>query len=373
MLSSPGVKSVGPPVAFAELLGRPMGGVARIAVRHERRSEFRWMGVLEVILLVFLFVCIVPLALLAMLLGGNAPDGDIDLDGHRGRDRFTRYWHELVLTVYGADGRPLAELKHVPKARDEGDAIVAAILSAAAREGVVVVETIGTQEVVEVWYGGRALLTHPDHLDVPGAIAALARSTIAVEDHAGTITLRRGAPVRSKLVASAILGLLALFFPLLLFKGSQKAWRLARWDTRGVAPGEHVMVVHPDRIEYRFKRNGEVFDESIVDLRHLLGISYSATLGYEGDCARRPPHLRLIGKHATTELPFTLPEADGAAMRDVLVGGLLHVRTLNPTLDLPGLHIGATRCPFCGTLYELQPGIRCPSCGAWAGSLMPGA
>jgi hypothetical protein len=367
------VKSVGPPVAFAELLGRPMGGVARISLRHERRSAFRWMGVLEVVLLVFFFVCIVPLMLLAMLLGGNAPAGDIDLDGHRGRDRFTRYWHELVLTIYGADGRPLAELAHVPKTRDEGDAIVAAILAAAAREGVVIVETIGAQEVVEVWYGGRALLTHPDHLDVPGAIAALARSTIAVEDNAGTITLRRTAPARDEWVGWAILGLLTLFFPLLLFKGPQRAWRLARWDTKGVPPGEHVMVLHPDRIEYGFSRNGESIDRSVVDLRHLLGVSYSATLGYDGDCARRPPHLRLIGRHGTTELPFTLPDADGAAMRDVLVGGLLHVRTLNPTLELPGLHIGATRCPFCGTLYELQPGTRCPSCGAWAGSLLPGA
>jgi hypothetical protein len=362
------VSAVGPPVAFADLLGTPLRGATRIVLRHERRSEFRWMGVLETVLIVFFFFCVLPILLVLMLLSGG--NNDFELDADRNQDRFTRWWHEIVLTLYGADGRPIAELKHVPRTRAEGESIVASVLAAASREGVVVVETLGSREVAEVWYGGRALLTHPDHLDVAGAIETLKRSAIDVEDRDGVITLRRKAPVRSPLVGWAIITALVVLFPLLLFKGPKTAFRIARWDTQGVPPGEHTMVLRPDRIEYRVTRRGITLDEQVVDLRHLLAVSYSPTYGYGGRCERFPPHLRLVGRHATTELPFTLPEADGAAMRDVLVGGLLHVRTQNPTTELPGLHIGATRCPFCGTLYELGPGVRCPSCGAWAGSLM---
>jgi hypothetical protein len=180
---------------------------------------------------------------------------------------------------------------------------------------------------------------------------------------------RRGAPA-SALGAWVRVLLFVALFPVLVTEagraGLQKAWL----DARGEPPAEHVTTLYPDRLEHAVRRGGRVLDTWTLELRELLAVSYSATLGYEAECTRRAPHLRLVGRRGTVELPFSLPDEQGAALRDVIVGGLLHVRTLNPSLELPGLHVGATRCPYCATLFQLEPGVRCPSCGAWAGGFM---
>ena len=58
-----------------DVLGSPMDGVCRILLRHERRSRFRWMGLVEISVGLVLCVCLIPILLIAALTGS-----DIDID-----------------------------------------------------------------------------------------------------------------------------------------------------------------------------------------------------------------------------------------------------------------------------------------------------
>ena len=57
--------------SLQDVLGRPMDGVCRILLRHERRSHFRWMGVVELALGLVFCVCLIPIFLIAALTGSD--------------------------------------------------------------------------------------------------------------------------------------------------------------------------------------------------------------------------------------------------------------------------------------------------------------
>ncbi len=101
-----------------------------------------------------------------------------------------------------------------------------------------------------------------------------------------------------------------------------------------------------------------------MDGADLLGIAWSATLGYDRDVRRRMPHVRLITRQRMIELPAGDSPDVGRALRDLLIAATLQLRSVHPELGLQGPGARPAHCPFCGTLYVFEPGARCSSCGA---------
>lgn len=155
------------PATVADLLCHPTGKVARIVVRHERRSELRWLGFIELFLVVLACVCAVPCLAVWMFL---VPEDGAVGPNERGffdfvQKRLWRRYHDVTLTFFGPGGAQVGQVRHTPRSAAEGDALLGSVLAVAAREGIVLVETIGA-EVCDVFFGGAPLMARPEALDV---------------------------------------------------------------------------------------------------------------------------------------------------------------------------------------------------------------
>lgn len=296
----------------------PRSRISRIIVCHDRISEFRWLGVLEAAL----FVCIVPIVLVVGLLRS----GDyVHMDDGNTRSRFRRYRHLLTITLLGIDGRVVFESKYRPTSRVEGDALIASVLMAAG-DGVVVTEALGA-ETSAVWYGGRPLFIGPEPIDLEQAVRVLERHGLTVERASGSVTLRKRGEASSRFMGWLVIATLCIAFPLLVLEGARKTFRRARWDTLGVPPEEWTLTVGSSSLECRETRAGVVLHEYVLETGRLLAITFAPTYGYDRDCERRAPHLRLLTRSSAVELAFPIPSGHGAAFRDVLVGAVLASRT----------------------------------------------
>jgi hypothetical protein len=100
----------------------------------------------------------------------------------------------------------------------------------------------------------------------------------------------------------------------------------------------------------------------------LLGITFSPSLGYDTNVTPAPATLRLIGRRKSAVLPIRSARNSERALRDLLVAATLRLRRERPELGLLGAGPQPTRCPFCAALYLMEPGSRCPSCGAFSGA-----
>lgn len=350
--------------SMTSILGQPVEGTCRVLLRHERHRRFRWMGLIEAALALVLCVCLIPILLLAAILGA---DLDVELPSFSGR--LWHYWHELVLVQLDADGAELARARHTPDSRQAGERITAAVLAAAERQGLVVVETIGgtVSEIAEVWYGGQPLLSHPERRDLALLSRRLTDAGLTLTVEAKRATVSHPLPTLGRIASLLVLLLLVLPLTLALF------W-LPRWrvligelwqNVRGEAPGRREVVVTAEAICARSVRGERVWGESRVDGDELLGITFSPTLSYTGEVRRSPATLRCIGREHTLTMPMTIAEEAGGLLRDWMVAAALQLRAEQPESGLAGGGPRPTRCPYCGTLYIFQPGIPCPSCGGW--------
>src|SRR5687768_15270533 len=129
---------------------------------HASRSRFRWIVILEIIVAVPCICLLIPLFVLVASLSE-----DSDLEPPRIRGRFFEKWHEIIVTALDPAGSVIASGAFRPTTADEGDALLATVLTAADRADLLVIETIEASrggvssspaEPVEVWYGGRPLL-----------------------------------------------------------------------------------------------------------------------------------------------------------------------------------------------------------------------
>ncbi|MBI3204131.1 MAG: hypothetical protein HYZ29_21525 [Myxococcales bacterium] len=103
------------------------------------------------------------------------------------------------------------------------------------------------------------------------------------------------------------------------------------------------------------------------DPRVLAGVVLPASLGYDLDVSRPAASLRLIGLQRSSTLPLRRANQAERALRDLLLAATLRLRRARPELGLAGPGPAPTRCPFCAALYLMDPGTRCPSCGAHSG------
>jgi hypothetical protein len=318
-----------------------------------------------VVLCLVLLVCIAIFFLLSLVLGeGDAPLGDVELP----TVRFYRHWHELVIRCQDAKGDLINELSHSPASADEGRALLASMLSAASRAGIVLVETLGkpASETLEVWYGGQPLLGHPELRDGEQLAATLAKGGFEVSSTGDASEIRKRGKPRGKFGAAFSLAAGLLLFPFLFWQGSfRKSLAKTVLDLKGVEPEVWILALHSDRsLTVSRERNGEVELDHTVDARDLLGVAYSATLGYDRGVTRSAPGLRLVARDETLGLTAVSTHHLGRALRDMIL-----VTAMERWEGIPATTTRPTRCPYCGTLYVLAANVTCPSCGASAGAL----
>lgn len=347
-----------------------MTNVARISLQHWRCSIFRPIAILEYAALFLCMICLIPLFLFAIWF----TNGEIDVPNIRMK-RFYKRWHQLRLVLLDAKGQTLSVVDHRPATEEQGHVNVAGILSAASREQVVVVESIverDQSEVVEVWYGGRPLLAHPDEGNEERATKLLEQHGVIVSRQPDSVSIVEEAepiPGNRKLWGWLLLPLVLLLVPLLwLSENGRRGLRHGWQDLRGRGSRSRVVVeVRAESISSHHERGDERWDHQVLDGAELIGITFSPLLGYDEDVKRLPASLRLIGKRNSTGLPLTRARKAERALRDLLVAATLRLREARPELGLAGPGPQPTRCPFCAARYMMDPGARCPSCGAHAG------
>ena len=344
-----------------------------MVLRHQRRTRFRWFGIVELLFGILVVFCLIPILIVAALLGGETNSG-FELPSIRAR--FYHHWHEIVLTLLSREGHVLGTAVHAPASTEEGNALVAAVLSAAQREAVVVVETLAASdgdagEVVDVWYGGRPLLSRPDLRPEDYAAAVLRQAGLDVEVGREQVVLAQLDKSISRFWAFvAFFFVLIPLSPILLFvKSGRRAMRESWDDVRGVDPPKRVITVRAESLSIHKQRGDRRWGEAFVDGASMLGITFSPTLGFDKDVTRFESSLRCVGERTTIRLPLSRAAECGTAVRDLLVASTLRMRHARPELGLLGPGPRPTRCPFCTGLYDMQPGSQCPYCGAPAGSI----
>lgn len=351
--------------SLAEVLSQPMDGVARVVLEHRRCERFRPIAFLELGVGLLCLACLLPLILLIAVFG----DADIELPTLSGR--FYHRWHELRVMLLDPAGKVVATVSHVPATQDEGDALVATVLAAAQRERVTIVETMSgsVRETLEVWYGGRPLRAHPDEAVEVQATALLEQVGLQVSARADELSVVEEHPRTHPVLAVLLLLVTLPFAPLALFVPSlQRVYRLLMQDIRGAPPARKIISVRAESIQTYMERGADRWNDAVLDGRDLYGISFSPTLGYDRDVTRSAAALRFVGRARTTTLPITRAAEAGRALRDLLVAATLRLRRARPELGLLGEGPVPAHCPFCASLYVMEPGSRCPSCGAHSGA-----
>jgi hypothetical protein len=355
---------------LADVLGRPMPGVARIVLEHWRCERFRPIAILEYSLGFLCVLCLLPLLILAALMT------ETDLTLPNVKTRFYHRWHQLRLLLVDANGQIVASVDNTPATAEQGYAAVASVLEAASREGIVVVEVIvngSLREVAEVWYGGRPLLAHPEEANEERASSLLGQHGLEIRREPGALYIvehPRPISVGQRILGWLLVPLVLPFVPLLLLsENGRRAVRHSWADLRaGRSQTRQVVCVRAESVSTYRERDGEKWDESIVDGAELLGITFSPSLGYDQNVTPTPATLRLIGRHKSATLPLIAARQAERALRDLLVAATLRLRRERPELGLLGAGPHPTRCPFCAALFVMEAGSRCPSCGAFAGT-----
>jgi len=355
---------------LGDVLGRPMPGVARVVLEHWRCQKFRPIAILEYSLGLLCLLCLLPLLIIAALMT------ETDLELPNVRTRFYHRWHQLRLLLLDTHGQVVASIDHVPADADQGYAAVASVLDAAQRERIVVVEVICNgvlREVAEVWYGGRPLLAHPEEANEERAAALLRQHGLEVSKEPDSLLITsKPRPISGgqRVLGWLMVPLVLPFVPfLLLSDNGRRAVRHSWADLRAGQPQTRTVVcVRAESLTTYRERTGERWDEQILDGAELLGITFSPSLGYDKNVTPAPATLRLIGRRKSTVLPIQSAGDSERALRDLLVAATLRLRRERPELGMLGTGPQPTRCPFCAALYLMEPGSRCPSCGAFAGT-----
>ena len=353
------------PAGLSDHLARPMHGVARVVVAHEAKRRFRWLVLLELSLFCLGCMILLPVVALAAVGGGNLDNFDTpDFKG-----RWHHWWREIAVRFVGPTGEVLAETRASPDTREEADAIVAAVLDAAHRQGVVVVETLFTVgstggETRHVYYGGRPLLMSPEIRAESAAAEVLTLAGFLVEPTQELVRVRHALPQTHRFIAWGLLLFLNCLLVPLLVTASGRRWVGDLWaDAQGAPPAERVFLIRAESLEVVTRRGAEVRDRQLIDGASLLTVVHGASLSWTRVVRRAPPQLTVVTRSGerTLDVPH---ESAGPALRDLVLGSTLRLRAERPELGLIGGAPRPTKCPYCTQLYLLALGARCPSCGA---------
>ena len=120
-------------------------------------------------------------------------------------------------------------------------------------------------------------------------------------------------------------------------------------------------------VKKRPRRNtSESAEEVFFDIhgRDLIGICYTAGLGYDSDVAYHGKTVKIYTNQGVISLPQIL-DVNLEHVCNWLVGVTLRLRSERPELGLGFDPNRPTKCPYCASIYVFKPGQSCPSCGGW--------
>lgn len=347
-----------------DLLQQPIDGATRLIVHHERIATFRWLGVLEMVLIVGAFCCcIVPVMIvLTILSGGGNWDSDTELFRW---NRLFHHWHDLIFTAFDGNGQVIASRRVRLLTEQQGDPLLASIIQAADRQGVIVIETIGAKAAAatHLWYGGRPLLAEPG-LPTGDRTAQRLESLDCVLSYSDEETTLRyqSPPTPTGMLVLKVAGL-GLVFPLLLVKDLREMFSVALAELQGKGPPVFHLRVRVDEVAARREQGDKLLGEQRIAGHRIVGFAWSRELTYGDQAEIVGPHLRVALIDGIEQLH--VPSDLGAVLRDFLTRETLDHRARRPELGLTHGDPPATRCPYCGALYIFEPGTGCPSCGGW--------
>ena len=344
-------------------LAQTFDGVSRLVVRHVRTQSFRWWGLVELLLCLLLCFCMIPLLIVMVVLGEG--DGDLFLDAPT-PDRLHHDWHEIEFLAIGPGDQVLGRVQQRIVQQQDGHRLLSAILAAADRQGLIVVESLRAQssEVLHTWYGGRPLLASPILPDSEQLAGRLEQAGCTIGRGEDFVRVICPAPGGNRLVLA--IKSLALLLPAAILPSARRAVRTGFAELSGSGPPAWILEVRADRITAGWRQGGQDFDRMELDAARLIGCAYSRVLGYGNDADVSGPHLRIATTQGFAELQP--PAKLGRLLCDWLTRESLELRTARPDLVRSELAFGSTRCPHCGTPCELQENA-CPHCGGSAKDL----
>ncbi|MCB9598093.1 MAG: hypothetical protein H6719_35595, partial [Sandaracinaceae bacterium] len=210
----------------------------------------------------------------------------------------------------------------------------------------------------------RPLLTSPEMRSEEAATHVLLQSGWQVERGPDSVLVSYPVSRVGRIVAWLILIFLVCpLVPFLFLFASGRRMLGDLWaDANGAPPPRAYYEIRAGSIETRTVRGDEVRERSVIDGADLLGIVYGPSLTWsKHEMKRVDPSLSLVSTGG--QVTLGVPPQLGSAVRDLITAATVRLRTERPEL---GLLAGPspTRCPWCSQLYVLEPGARCPSCGA---------
>ncbi|MBN1204062.1 MAG: hypothetical protein JXB05_03950 [Myxococcaceae bacterium] len=381
-------------LSLQQALQDTFAGLNHLQLVHERRRSFRWFSLVQLVFGGFLFVLCLPVLLyVAFRLGmihnffegtdpGGGGDGEASSSrqprerGWRGSPTswFFSYWHQLRLRGFRQElgAVPEFEAAYWPQTEQECAKVTAAVLERADTHGLVVLETIGTedpqeQETAETWFGAQPLLARPEVRHEAQSAEHLRGHGFELREAQGQVELLWSHPTHKRWEAALAL----LFYPLLrLFSLVEHTGLGDLWgDLLGRPPRQTRLVVRAESLHVEQVRNGRVLKREGLEGKELLGITFSPRLGHDRAARFLPPSLRLLGRGGRV-VEVRLPElpVQGRHVRDFLLATTLRLRREHPEAGLPTEPRQPGRCPRCSTAYLMGPGLLCPSCSTWAGA-----
>lgn len=378
---------------LADLLARPVPNARAIRVTHRIQRRFRWVFLLEATLAVLFLILLLPLLLVSFLsrdhkLGSSSGDWhdpggdnrtqtkppDPKQSGSKVEEpkqkkqrrkppgvllvRAYHHHHVLDIEVKGAQD---ARFEVAPAGQEEGDAVVAALLQAADRLGLVLEEWI-EEDLVARWMGGQPFLS-----------AAVADSTdpaplgLSMEQHGRTWTYTRTIPPDQVVMAWFGLVLDTLLAPLLLFSDAQTFSMKMRqhWaDIRGVPGRQLFLELRPDGVRFVDRHGAHVYEDLHIGGAELVGATCSEWLDFGARPLRNGATLRVAGTRDTLRLPYEFCTSTKAFL-PIFVDAMRQLRALYPDAVGGQGEVRPTRCPYCGNTWIFVLGEACPTCGGW--------
>lgn len=350
--------------ALDDLLQAPLNGVTRITIQHIPTQTFRWLGIIEGVFLLGAFCCVVlpTFLILFVLSGGSVGNDGLDLKLPN-FDRFHYRWHDLRIVAWSSDTLLFEKRLRVLTER-EGNQLVAALLDAAGRQGVMVVETVGNEAHPETtrWYGGRPLMAPLNLSNSEQSWDRLQRAHC--QKHVSdTVEVRysEGATGRITLIIRLIGRL--LLFPLLIQKHNKKALQRVWGELKTGESFTWSFTVSETHIRILLTCGQVIQISEDIDGLRLLGISWAPSLSFGSHAQLEDPTLQFVSKGGIQRI--AVPQTLGAPLCNFLIAETLRLRALHPELKLPCGPPPPTLCPYCGALYLFVAGEGCPSCGGW--------
>ena len=340
---------------FQDILANPANDATKYILQYTQKRAFRWLFVVEVLVGILMFLCLLPvIVLLTIFLGQHIHIDFAQLN--QIEYRIYRKWVELSFLQKDKDGNVLAQSTYVPIDQQGLDAAVASVLMVAQNQERVIVESIGDElsEILTVWYGGSPYLASPTRMSPEITTALFNTHNLKEDTQKESWSIEIPDETQSRIEAFFFL-LFGGFFMIWSSEGREQGsrlWRILRHNQQLLT---HFSV-NKEGITFQRRQGATVLSTKFFSTQEIVGISWSATLKMGNQPYRSTPKMRIIERSRTME--FRINEEIGKALSDRILCALLEFGADQHTFAL------RTHCPFCGTLYNIEEHECCISCGA---------